>query len=106
MIERLKAGWRELRRGEPGRRFRDRHERRRLERPHGGARKWSAIAVGALIMLAGIVLLPLPGPGLVVIAAGALLIAEESRTAARTLDQIELKARGLVRRTRLSGSSR
>jgi hypothetical protein len=106
MMQRLKAGWRELRLGEPGRRFRHRHERRRRERHHGAARKWSVMAVGALILLAGIVLLPLPGPGLIVIAAGAVLVAGESRTAARALDQIELRARRLFRSTRLSGGSR
>ena len=98
MIERLKAGWRELRRSEPGRRFRDRYERRRRHGRHSGARKWSVIVAGALIVLAGIVLLPLPGPGMLVVAAGALLMAEESRAMAAALDSLELRLRRLIAR--------
>lgn len=103
MIERLKSGWRELRQGEPGRRFRDRYERRH-QRSHAGGRKWSAIVFGALIVLVGIVLLPLPGPGMLVVAAGALLMAEESLAIARALDGVEVGVRSLLRRTRLQRS--
>jgi Putative transmembrane protein (PGPGW) len=90
-----KKAWRELKAGKPGRRFQARHER---ARGGGALRKWGLIAGGALIVLAGIVLLPLPGPGLLVIAAGALLMAEESRAAARALDWLEMKARRLAGR--------
>jgi hypothetical protein len=100
LITRFKISWRELRRGDPGRRFRERYERRH-KRSHPNGRKWSAIIFGALIVLAGIVLLPLPGPGMLVIAAGALLMAEESLAIARALDAIEVRARNLLgRRTR------
>ena len=98
MIGRLKASWRELRRGEPGRRFRDRHERRRKQGRHGGARKWSVIVAAALIVLAGIALLPLPGPGMLVVAAGALIMAEESRLVAGALDALEVRVRRLISR--------
>jgi hypothetical protein len=47
--------------------------------------------------LAGVVLLPLPGPGLLVIAAGVLLMAEESHVTARALDWLEIQARKLAR---------
>ena len=105
MIRRLRSGWRELRQGEPGRRFRDRYERRRRQNRHGGFRKWGVVVLGVLIVLAGIVLLPLPGPGMLVVAAGALLMAEESRAVARLLDAIEVRARSLIgRRTRLQRS--
>jgi len=91
----LKKRWRELKQGKPGRRFRDRYERAR----RGGAvRKWLLIAGGALLALVGIVLLPLPGPGLLVIAAGLLLIAEESHATARALDWLERKLRRLASR--------
>ena len=100
MIQRLKKGWRELKQGEPGRRFRDRYERRRRERRHGGARKWSLIVAGVLLMIAGIVLLPLPGPGMVVIALGALLMAEESRLMAGGLDALECRARAIHQKLR------
>ena len=100
MIDGLKTRWRELRQGEPGRRFRARYERRHAGVRHAGGRKWSVILAGLLIALAGIVLLPLPGPGLLVIALGALLVAEQSLTAARILDSLELRARALIGRWR------
>ena len=87
--------WQELKRGEPGRRFQSRYERR--GRGGGAVRKWLLIAGGLLLVLAGIAFLPLPGPGLLIIAAGALLMAEESLGAARALDWLELKARRLKR---------
>lgn len=99
MIQRLKTGWRELRQGEPGRRFRGCYERRHSRARHAGGRKWSVIVAG-LIAVAGIVLLPLPGPGMLVVALGAFLVAQESLTAARMLDQLELRARALIARRR------
>ena len=102
LIERLKQGWRELRRGEPGRRFRSRHERKRRSGRSGAVRKWSVIIGGLVVVLAGIVLLPLPGPGMLVVAFGALLMAEESLLTAKALDRLELRARALVARVRPS----
>jgi len=93
MMQRLRKGWRELKQGKPGRRFQERYERSPSAR---GARKWATIGIGVLLVLAGIVFLPLPGPGLVIIFVGALLVAEESLSAARLLDWLELKARRLI----------
>jgi len=87
--------WQELKRGEPGRRFQSRYERGQGG-ASGRARKWSIIAGGLALVLAGIVFLPLPGPGLLIIAAGALLMAEESLGAARALDWLERKARRVI----------
>jgi hypothetical protein len=92
--------WQELKRGKPGHRFQGRYERANRG---GGPRKWLLIAGGALLILAGIVFLPLPGPGMLIIAAGAFLMAQESRAAARALDWIELRVRSvfsLPRRSR------
>jgi hypothetical protein len=105
VIDGLKTRWRELRRGEPGRRFRARYERRHARARHAGGRKWSVIVAGLLIALAGIVLLPLPGPGLLVIALGALLVAEQSVIAARILDSLEMRGRALIERWRPSQRS-
>jgi len=93
MIERLRKGWRELKQGKPGHRFRERYERSPSTQ---GARKGATIGIGVLLVLAGIVFLPLPGPGIAIIVVGALLIAEESLSAARLLDWLELKARRLI----------
>jgi hypothetical protein len=94
VLAHLKKGWRDLRQGQPGRRFSQRYERGRRG---GTARKWLLVTGGALLAVAGIALLPLPGPGLLVIVAGLILIAEESHATARALDWLERKARGLRR---------
>jgi len=88
--------WQELKRGRPGHRFQSRYERNQHARA-GAVRKWSLIALGAVLILAGIVFLPLPGPGMLIIAAGAFLMAERSRAAARALDWVEVKVRRLIR---------
>jgi uncharacterized protein (TIGR02611 family) len=95
----MKRLWQELKRGKPGRRFQSRHEKAR----RGGLlRKWALIVGGALLVLAGIVFLPLPGPGMLIILAGALLMAEESRGAARALDWMELRFRSVFSSPRRS----
>jgi hypothetical protein len=94
VLERLRSGWRELREAPAGQRFQQRFQRPRDAR-RGRLRRAGTIAGGSLIVLLGVIALPLPGPGLLVIAVGALLIAEESRTAARALDALELKLRRL-----------
>lgn len=90
----MRKSWLELKRGRPGRRFQDRHARGR-ESARGVAGKCAFVCVGVLILLVGIVLLPLPGPGMVIVALGALVMAEGSRTAAKALDALELRARRL-----------
>ena len=95
MLAPLRKRWRELKQGKPGRRFRD---RARSGRRGGAVRKWLLIGGGALLVLFGVALLPLPGPGLLVIAVGLLLIAEESHTTARALDWLERKVRRLASR--------
>ena len=95
MIRKLKEQWRELRAAPPGKRFRLRYERRATERKTPGARiAWTALAV--VLILAGIVALPLPGPGMVVIAAGLALLAQESLTVAKLCDRLELAIRKRV----------
>jgi len=49
-----------------------------------------AAGLGALMVLAGALMLVLPGPGLLVIALGMALIAEESLWASRLLDRLDL----------------
>jgi len=98
VLGRLKKGWRELRAGRPGRRFQDRYQRLRKNAACGPAKKWGLIAGGVALVLVGIVLLPLPGPGMLVIALGALMMAEESHSTARALDWLEAKTRSLVGR--------
>lgn len=53
-------------------------------------RKLLPIVAALALIVAGIVLLVLPGPGLLLILLGAGLIAEESLLAARMLDRTDL----------------
>lgn len=73
-----------------GRRFRAfyaRHHRR----PHL-ARTIVTIGAALVLIALGLVLLVLPGPGLLVAAMGAALLAGESLTVARMLDRVDLCA--------------
>jgi hypothetical protein len=63
--------------------------------PRGALRKAAVIAAGVLMLIAGVIALPLPGHGLVIMAVGALLVAEESQAVARGLDWFEVKLRRL-----------
>lgn len=49
------------------------------------------------IIVAGVVLLPAPGPGTLVIVFGTALLAEESLLVAKLLDACEIRARGAGR---------
>jgi hypothetical protein len=90
----LRANWKRLRRGVPGRRFQDLHESRKRE--HGRSRTARVLTLagaGVLIALGPIVGL-IPGPGgILVFAIGVALLARELRPAARALDWCEPKLR-------------
>jgi hypothetical protein len=74
----------------PGKRFQRLHECRtqRCEscRP-------AMIAGGAFLCATGVVLLVLPGPGILLIVIGLALIAQESMIVARALDHVEVLGR-------------
>lgn len=96
MLEKLKQRWRSLLDDEPGHRFQNRYARRHKQRSSPGIARaaWSVAAV--LLILVGVVALPLPGPGLLVIAGGLALLAQESLTIARFLDHVELWVRRIL----------
>lgn len=88
MIEHIRESWRRLKRAPPGERFSRYHEHRQQQRLQVWLRPlW--LVVGTLVIVVGIILLPAPGPGMLIIAAGAALIAGESATFARLLDRGE-----------------
>lgn len=92
MLEGLKENLHLLKTAEPGKRF-----EAYFEQSHepGGSHflRIFTLASGVLIVLAGLVLMPAPGPGLLVVAAGLALMAGESRWLARRLDRVEMKLR-------------
>lgn len=95
MLQGLKDHWQDLKRGRPGHRFQD-HYRRRHDAGANKLRKVLYIGAGALIVAAGIFFLPAPGPGFLIVFLGGGVMAQESRTAARVLDWLELRIRAVT----------
>jgi hypothetical protein len=81
-----------------GQRFRAHYERMR-SRP-GIVRTVLAIGGGLILVALGIVMLVTPGPGLLVAAIGAALIAGESLYCAKILDRVDVAATRLWARIR------
>jgi hypothetical protein len=94
MFNRLKEYRKELSRGRPGSRFEDSFDRQREKRTSRAGRALRIIG-GLILFPVGVFFLAVPGPGLLVIALGAVLIAREFRFAARMLDATEVRARAL-----------
>jgi hypothetical protein len=95
----LKRALQQFKDGKPGDRFQTRYWERR-QAGHSRLRKAFTIAAGVLVVLVGLVLLPAPGPGMIVVAIGAGSVAQESLVVARALDRVELKLRSLYRHQR------
>lgn len=85
-IDDAKRGWRAFKDDEPGERFQHQHDR--MQKQSRGMRIAHA-AAGGLLTLAGIVLLFIPGPGLLVMLFGLALLAGLSKTLAKLLDRAE-----------------
>ena len=92
MFKELKSEWSQLKKGKPGSRFQEQYDRNRREQTSALGRV-VRIVVGFLLFPVGVFFLAVPGPGLLVIAVGAVMIAREFRTAARALDVIEVRGR-------------
>ena len=88
MFEGLRKQWHVFRADPAGERFQRRYRRNTARA--GMVRKFAIIGGGVVLLLIGIALLVLPGPGLLLMLLGAGLIAEESSIAARLLDRIDL----------------
>lgn len=92
MLAKLKQSWRRLKNGTPGRRFQEQYQaRKRSGRPAWARPLW--IGLGLVILVGGLAALPLPGPGMLVIALGGALLARELELAARAFDWLELRLR-------------
>jgi len=91
----VRQRWRALKSAPAGQRFQQRFHARRLVRKRGFSRA-VAIFGGLAVLLAGAVMLVAPGPGILVFAMGAALLAEESLWMARLLDSSELRIRNLI----------
>jgi len=96
-VSQWKVEWRRFTAQRPGRRFRDRHDRRRKHRAN---RPWWSRPlnlIGGVVCLAvGAVLAVAPGPAVVFFFLAGILFANESRTTARVLDWIDVRVAPLV----------
>lgn len=97
LISRWKQEWHRFSDQPAGRRFEDRYERRRSRRAGSSLwRKALNIGGGILLLLVGAFFAVAPGPAVVFFALGGLLIAKESRLAARFLDWIDRRLEPVI----------
>ena len=89
--------WRAFRSDPPGRRFANHFSRMRRGSWVGAIAR---VGLGLALVVAGIVLLVVPGPGLLVMLFGVGLIAGESQRFAGLLDRAEPQVRQRARRAR------
>jgi hypothetical protein len=88
MFKEIKQHWSQFRKYPAGKRFELYYgSRHNVER--GPLKKIFLIATGIVIMMAGIIFLAIPGPGLLVMLLGAALIARESLFVSRLFDRLE-----------------
>lgn len=99
MTERWREEWKVFRQSLPGQRFRERYERMRaLPRPvHERIARWVG---GIAILVVGVVLIPLPGPGWLIVGFGVTMLAQESRPISGFCDRVEVRFRDAVARWR------
>lgn len=99
MLERLRRDWKEFKNDTPGKRFVNRFDK--TDRTPG-ARGWriGIMIAGLLVAAAGIVLMPLPGPGILIVALGAGMLSQGSKRMARALDWSEVRGRKLAVRAK------
>jgi Putative transmembrane protein (PGPGW) len=100
MIQRARENWRRFKQSEPGQRFQDHH---RYQQGHSGSRSYLrgffGIFGGLLVVAGGLIAVPGPGPGWLIILLGLGMVAGESLFFACLFDRAEMKLRGLIMRT-------
>jgi hypothetical protein len=99
MFTSMQSAWRRFAGLAPGTRFHTTYVNHKRAKQTKGNRL-ALMAGGVLLILAGIVALVAPGPGLLMIALGLALIARESERLSRAMDRMEMSLRKLWRRFR------
>jgi hypothetical protein len=89
--ELIRREWNALRDDPPGERFRNHH--RRMRDPACARLRVAALVVGPILAAAGVIMLFIPGPGLLFILAGAALLCGQSERLAGWLDHAEPRLR-------------
>jgi hypothetical protein len=95
MLNELKPSWGVFEKAPAGKRFEALYEARKKS---GGTSRLVFTVIGVLLLVGGVVLLFIPGPGLLLIAFGGALIAQQSLWLAKVLDRLELLLRKLARK--------
>ncbi len=98
MIDQAKRTWQAFKRSQPGYRFQERYNRRQQTTSGPFDPKNPLyLAMGVLIVVVGVVLAPIPGPGGIIAFVGLAFIGAEFLPIARLLDWGELRLRDIVR---------
>ncbi|MFT3697583.1 MAG: PGPGW domain-containing protein [Kofleriaceae bacterium] len=97
MFARVSHEWRLFKDDAPGERFRHHYARTQQE---SRAAKFLRLVIGIIVLILGIAMLVLPGPGIVGTIFGLALITAHSRWLAEKLDHAEVRARTWWRRRR------
>jgi hypothetical protein len=98
MLKKLRERFRALAEEPAGSRFSNHYHKVHSRGGRGLPHKVLLIAGGIVVIAIGLVMLPAPGPGIIVIGIGGAMIAQESLAVAKLLDSIEVKGRALFRR--------
>jgi hypothetical protein len=93
----MKREWRAFKHDRPGRRFQN--QRRRM-RDGSRALMVAQVALGVLLLAGGVVLLFIPGPGLLLIVFGLALVGGLSRKLSALMDRMEPPIRRQAKRTK------
>lgn len=97
MIERAKQSWQAFKDSEPGHRFQDRYDnRQQKEQGRWTIGSVAIIALGLVIAVGGLLLVPAPGPGWIITFLGLGLLGSEFAPVARALDWVEIKGRAVA----------
>jgi hypothetical protein len=97
MLAGLKQQWQAFRRARPGNRFEGRYERhQKVRNSHPWWMRVLKPLVALVLVVVGVVLCVIPGPGVPLIIVGAGLLGDEWRPLARALDWLEVRLRKIV----------
>lgn len=92
----MKQRWQDFKKREPGKRFQEIHDNKRKgEKDKSPVMRHLRMAAGVLVTLVGVFLLPMPGPGTIVLVLGLAVMAGESVTVAKFLDWLEVRLRAV-----------
>jgi len=101
MASALTRDWKQLRHGKPGTRFVDFYRARAERRSDGWPlERILTVVLGVILLVGGLAIGWLPGPGGFVAVIGAALLGAESRRIAKLLDRIEARLREVWRSLR------